>query len=370
MVYSLHLVPIDELSANFLILYIFVLLVFFLSALAHHRSYSRVVWARRKPVSIKIRTLWMLHFIGFLGLYRYVSDFSADIGGIGNFFNAFLYNSSAIRALAVDHTSIGFQLSYFGWIAIVLTVLADRVEGENGGVPVLLWLASLIQFIGNFLFIDRTRPIWIIFLLAMAWLYSIKKPFLSKILIRLFVLLVLFLAVFMVVALWTGKMFSGGGINEIYIYVAAGLPYFDALTKSGQIHDYLPVRNLYPIFKVLHDLGIYKVDVPNQILPFLKVPFETNVGTFLEPLYSDGGWFYVVCGTVFFVFWFDSLALFALQTRCIFGVFLWCNICFSWAISFFVPKYVTFPFWLFVFLFIMESLLRGRIRIFPSRQSV
>ena len=131
--------------------------IFVLNARAH----TPVGWwvIRPKLLPGYYPTLAM-HLVGFVGIGTYVSDFGRSMGDLNSFQQAFVYQSYLIRMEAENTTSYGFQVSYFGWVAIGLSLL---YKSPSVWKKRILILFSLIQLVANTVFIDRTRPTWIIF---------------------------------------------------------------------------------------------------------------------------------------------------------------------------------------------------------------
>lgn len=296
--------------------------------------------------------LLLLHTIGFLGLALYVLDFSRNLGGIAGFFLALVSESHAIRWEAETSTSIGTQLSYIGWIAIALTVY--HVAAKR--IP-RYWLAvAVLQFLGNLLFIDRTRPLWILFSSLLMILPAVGRLELRKILRWAAGSVVVALLIFWLVAEWTGKTAYEGkyddsrlpGIaREMYAYGVGGFAYFGKMLASNEQLSYRPVRVSYPAGKLLARFGLAQ-QPPGQVLDYYDVPFSTNVGTFLEPFYRDGGLLFVLCGIMLYSFGFDLLGRQLLRSGRPLAIYAWSSLCFTVFIGFFTPKIGSFPLWLFV----------------------
>ena len=293
----------------------------------------------------------VLHGLGFLGIALYIRDFANALGGIANFGNALLTASYLIRWEGQATTSLGTQLNYFGWIAIALTWFEYR-RGRIGRV----WLVvAAVHFAANLVYIDRTRPIWIVFTAAVLGLLAIPpdRP------LRLARIVALgaaaFGGIFLVLAVWIGKVVRPGQFGEtvlplwaqnLYNYGTGGFAYFSQLVGATEPIEYLPVRALYPGVKVLAALGAAGAP-PSQINEFFFAPFPTNVGTFLEPYYRDGGLAFACAAIVVHSFGIDYFALKLLRSQRPLALFAWANLCFVSFIAFFTPKLTNFPVWLF-----------------------
>jgi hypothetical protein len=84
------------------------------------------------------------------------------------------------------------------------------------------------------------------------------------------------------------------------------------------------------------------------VLEFFSVPILTNVGTFLEPFYQDGGRLFLIFGILIHTLLFDRIALFLMKRISIFSVISIATLCFINFIAFFVPKVTSASSW-FIF---------------------
>jgi len=119
----------------------------------------------------------------------------------------------------------------------------------------------------------------------------------------------------------------------------------------------MPERFLYPALKFLTRFGLSK-EPPLQILDYYDIPFSTNVGSFLEPFYRDGGLLFVLCGIIIYSFGIDAIGLMLLNSRRPLAIYAWANLCFVTALSFFNPLSNFFPIWLFTGLGMMSIFLK------------
>jgi len=74
----------------------------------------------------------------------------------------------------------------------------------------------------------------------------------------------------------------------------------------------------------------------------------TNVGTFLEPLYRDGGVPLVFVGIFLHTFGFGWLGTWLLRFPSAVTLAGWSTLCFCNAMAFFTPKFNNSPTWLFL----------------------
>jgi oligosaccharide repeat unit polymerase len=361
--YSLRLLDWFESPPGAMLIYIGVAIAFGASALLHAKPYAK---AKLQPEFDYVRLhldnersvflisrafLWALHALGFVGLYLHFSQVVTSLSSMGGLITALFQQSHLIRQTEVDPS--GIYISYFGWLAIPLTVLAWRIDRRG---MALLLVATAVQFLANMMFIDRTRPIWLLLASAIIWLPFAKQLRLRTIFFRALVAAALILVLFLAIGFWVGKRgewFDAYGYvsisNElalIYYYLTGGFAYFDVLFDTAYEYSFLPERTLYPLFKVAEVLGI-ATPPPSQILQFIDAPFPTNVGTMLEPLYSDGGLLFVVLGTIGATFLVDFVGLVCLRAKNAFCLVFWANLCIVSFLAFFVPKQNATQVWLF-----------------------
>ncbi len=316
-----------------------------------------------RPWHIPDAALWTLHLVGFAGLGLYLREILEIFDGFSGLLSTLFSASHLIRQ--ADTELVGIYLSYFGWMAIPLTVLRWRIDGRP---PRLLLVATALQIVGNLLYIDRTRPIWLMFVAVIVIFPFVHGFALRKLAGRAIAVAAFGVAAFYAIGIWVGKTGEGFfyyghvGVNQevavLYYYLTGGFAYFEAILDAAPIVDYVPQRTLYPLFKMGALLGLCD-DPPSQILPFLETPFPANVGTFLEPLYSDGGMPYLWAGVLASSFGVDMVALWMLRSTNPYALLCWANLCFVSFISFFVPKLSSTPIWLFVFIAVVTGAVRA-----------
>lgn len=311
---------------------------------------SSIVYSRLDTLVFFVST-----FVGIFGLILYVSDFSKYFGGFFGFFVTFFSDPLAIRALAAEETSFGFQISYLSWVSIYYIIfLLAKKESLSIWSRLFLICLLLIEVFLNLLFVDRTRPVILLVVCFLAFILmsfeKIKRPF------RLICAVFLGpLVIFFAQAIFTGKYDSEAGLfNNFLIYVFGGFGYLSALL--GDVDpSYELTRTFYPVSKAMQALG-WISDVPSQILEFRDIPFTTNVGTFLEPLVSDGGLLYIFLGIPILIFSIDFFAYVSLKSKKVFGLFVWGNIILINVLGFFVPKYNSTSIYLFFLIFLFLSI--------------
>ncbi len=311
-------------------------------------------------VEPSLMACWALHALGGAGLALYVRDFAGAMGGIEGFVATAIAESYKIRWQAEETVSIGTQISYFGWIAIGFSVMRIRRTGMS---PSLV-IASVIQFAGNLLFIDRTRPTWIIFAAALVGIFALGMPSRRGILTTLGSLSATVGAVFVALATWIGKIpdshaYGSSGLpvllQNVIFYLTSGFAYLNRLLTWPEPISFAPVRTLSPIVNVLASMGLLP-RAPSQVNEEFPVPFYTNVGTVLEPFLRDGGFAYLLVGIAVQSFFVDWVARRCLHSANPWARFAWATLCFTSAVSFFTPKITTTPVWLFVGLGVIASM--------------
>lgn len=361
-----------QVQAEAFALFIYVIVCFAFSNFLNRRIFSKVDF-QSLGLEIRIRKTDVNLFffsavVGFFGLFLYARDFGAELGGMAAFFYTFLDAPLQIRGLAQEVTSSGFQISYFSWIFVFYGVYLIYSGFFKSRISVfLISLLLFLAFLLNLLFIDRTRPITIFVVSALivffVRLHKIKRP--SKLI--LYLLLSPFV-IFVAQAIFTQKYdLEEGLFGNLVVYIFGGFGYLSALIYDVD-PQYELTRTFLPISKILESFGVIQ-NVPSQVLGFKDVPFSTNVGTFLEPLLSDGGPVFVVLLTPFLIFWIDYFALRSLSSRTVFGVIFWANLIFVQMLSFFVPKYNSTYFYLFGIIFIYARFVRVGISL-RKRQSI
>jgi len=352
------IVPADPISYMGWIIFFFVAALFIISMRLHVNSAGIILLQSSTPsfASIDYSLFTISTIIGVYGLYAYIIDTSAGIGSIVYFFQDLASASLSIRKASRTVESIGFQLSYFSWISIFLGTYVVFRTSAHISLKIVIALIIIAEFLLNLSFVARTRPIWILLTTGLA-IYFSRNVFSVRVVRILFFTLVIPLITFLGFALLTGKYDVGrGAISSLVEYLISGPLYFDSLLNSNIQSDNFLLRTFYPISKVLESLGLISY-VPDPLLTFRYVPFFTNVGTFLEPLYMDGGLPFVFLGSFLLIFGMDWLALIAFRQNTPIGRYMWANLIFAQLLCFFAPRYNTPALYLFGLIFIMMSVL-------------
>lgn len=321
----------------------------FMGSMHHYRSEGSI---REQAEIHHAGFIWLLHFVGLVGISLYIRAFAHDLGGLGDFRTALLTASYKIRLQAEESTSIGTQISYFGWIAIALSLSTVH----RGRVRIALIGASALQFAGNLAFIDRTRPLWILFTSFLLLIYSRGLPSKGYLRGALLAFALTLISILFLVSVWIGKVPDAhtygtsslaAPTQNAVLYLTSGFAYLNRILNSAEPIDFIPIRTLAPLFNVLSVLGLAP-HAPSQVNEAYFTPFETNVGTVLEPFIRDGGLGYAALGLFIQTFVVDALARRFFALRAPLARYAWATLCFTSAVSFFTPKITTTPVWLFV----------------------
>lgn len=363
--YKMKLVSWDDLpvAAEFLVL---LTLIAYLAATAVSYMPFKQAAERYKDAGQRLTILgvgannwwfWLLHLLGFAGISFYVIEVGLVLGGLESVFLTFVEAGYVIRQAEI--ASIGYQFAYFGWIAICITAM--RASLSN--IPFGLIAVAVVQYLGNFLFIDRTRPIWLLITavlcaLVVSTLFKPARDRTIKVNVKTVgYALLACLGIFVLIAEWLGKDADGieiygatdifGPVRNVYLYLTTGFPYFGDTVAAGEPESLSLSRVLYPIYKAASEIGLTE-SPPSQVLEIAFVPFPTNVGTFLEPFFRDGGILLCLIGIAAYSIGLNALGYVFLQTPSPMAIFAWSNLCFCTFISFFVPKLSSAPIWLFV----------------------
>lgn len=364
LIYISDLLPWEPAAPEVHLIFILQMALFFAATLLFSKYFAVEKQTGRSLWSIRIPSVWVvvcLHAIGFAGIAKFALDFSPSLPD--GFVGSLLGDSSQIRALGAEMTSVGTQLSYFGWLAIGISVCYRKINW---------WLISisLLQLFSNFVFIDRTRPVWILFTVFLCLVWTRKDLDGWRVFRYLALLGIVFILLFVAVALWSGK--TGDGlfddnvnplIGSLYLYLTAGFAYFGHMLQVELPPDYLvPERIFAPALTVLAGFGI-SAPPPTQILDFYEMPYPSNVGTALEPFYRDGGFVFLMVGMLIYSFGFNIFGLWLLKSRNAVAVYAWATLCFCNFIGFFTPKIGNFPVWFFVIVGVVAALsFSGKLR--------
>lgn len=381
LLYSAKLVRLDECSYTALVIYLFVELMFLLALLFALPGYRECI-STRETAGIRQKDtplqgtanrplLLILHIVGFIGIAKYIIDISRSMGGMWWFFFALFNEAVKIRAEAEFSSSVGTQIGYAGWIAIGLTMhwIAGKKLSKFWLLPVVL------QFAGNLAYMDRTRPLMIL----LASLFIILPAAVSRINVKKIVTgvsasLAITILTFWGMAEWVGKTYykwadeAGtlpGITYDIYTYGVSGFAYFNKLLEINVPIAYLPERVLYPLLKFTAKLELNR-DPPSQILGFHYIPFSTNIGTFLEPYYSDGGHAFMLLGILFFSFGLNAAGLYFLRANTPFADYAWANLCLALTLAFILNKMVSFPLWLFCCIGLVSAMATNQSSFFKN----
>ena len=310
--------------------------------------------------------IW-LGLVGLAGCLIYLRDMAAKFGGLGILWILYTGDPLAIREAQQDFSSIGTQLSYFGWVSAGLA--AVRLGQGRGGFSDTALI--VVQALMNVVFIDRTRPIWVIFTCVIAFIISRRSLSVGTIGRTLGIVGILGVGFFVGFSMLTGKVVEDRGdpfrdaIFSLVYYFTNAFPYLAHIIDQDGVHDYVPKAILTPLFQALAPLGLVDPPPP-RILPFLNVPFSTNVGTGLEPFFNDGGFAYLCLGMIVYSFGLNAIGTWMLRHGGALGLIAWAHTCFTAFMCFFTPKINSAPYWLMLIIGFSGFLLQ-RSRLLHSR---
>jgi hypothetical protein len=204
-----------------------------------------------------------------------------------------------------------------------------------------------------------------------------RKISLRRLILGMTTVAVVLMTLFLVIAQWIGKNVQDDRFGDtalpywaqgIYYYGTAGLAYFDHIFEGQSLAVGLPERTMAPLFKILSLVGVGPAPPP-EVLPFHDVPFPTNVGTFLQPFYEDGGLLYLIVGVLLYSFGWNLVGLLLLRSGDALAIVMWANICFMTAIGFFVPKVGSTGTWVIAIVGFLSLLMASFQTLVVSREA-
>ena len=363
--YALRIISWDVLNTFTASVIILTISSFLISSLFYLRYFRKLV-DRRASISNEmmlpsVTLILVLYLIGLAGIIKYISDYAAAMGGISNFVSALVSQSYLIREQTRTTQSIGTQMSYFGWIAIVLTVLYFTLKSRKS---LLLLVLLLLTFVGNLFWIDRTRPLTIVFMGIAVWLFANRGLRISGLLRTIAIIVVLGLGGFLLLGTWSGKVTATSNVYgetqisssllNIYVYLTSSYPYLNHVMEVEPV-TWTIQRSIYPLAKIFSMIGLGP-EPPLHVLGFYSVPYPTNVGTFLEMYYKETGIFGMVIGIFIYCFALNYMALIFLRTRRALAIIAWSMLCWISLFAFFTPKIASTETWLIVGLGLLSTL--------------
>jgi hypothetical protein len=311
--------------------------------------------ASSMPVNLKRPLLLILLLIGILGIGKYILDYSKFLGAFGIFYSFFVQDTGQLRTLAENVESVGTQLSYFTWFAAFIITAEIAAKKMNNK----WWSVVIFIILINSIFLDRTRPVWLSFTCALIYFIITYYKYSRKaILTFMSSIAVFFISIFILIGALLGKGADDlnytkfnlpPSIQPIFLYLTSSFAYLGRLLYLDASCDYSPVRITYPIQKILARANLTE-QPPNQVLEFFILPILTNVGTFLEPFFQDGGRVFLFLGIILHTFIFDKVVLHLLSNISQMAVIVIATLCFIDFIGFFVPKISSTATW-FILLF-------------------
>jgi oligosaccharide repeat unit polymerase len=324
-------------------------------------------------VKINRGLLISLYAVSFFGVFMYLKEYFSFYGGYINYFLIlFSDNSSELRANSlIASESIGIQFTYFGWIAIGLNV----IQILNKKLSKIWYILIILTFICNLLFIDRTRPMWILLIiLYLLFCLNIKKIKFASLLKKVILFLFAFFFIFISIGSLAGKtteekLYEGWNISpnvqNIVFYLTSSYFYLDyIICNENPVYEF--DRTINPVLKTFKSIGIIEKEPSSLINEFYGQPYKTNVGTFLEPFYRDFGYLYMIFGIILHSVFLNYFAIFFLKMNSPYSLFLVSNICIIDFFAFFTPKLNNFPIWLFFSIGFLIVLKKIFLKIFKN----
>lgn len=357
-IYNLQIIDFGPLSLMSHVIILFSILAFLISTFFYYKLYKSTL----RNISIestfysKIK-LSLLYFIGFIGVILFLREYFEFYGGATNyFFVLFSESSTELRINSIIASeSIGIQLTYLGWIALGL----NTVYFVKNKISKLWLIPFCLTFLSNLLFIDRTRPMWLILIIVLIILALKVNVFTLKRLVKgLIITIIIFLVLFLAIGKLAGKsneekLYRGWDVSSntqnVVFYLTSSFHYLDYIINKKE-PAYQFDRTIYPALKTLNLAGFIENQPTSLINEFYGSPYQTNVGTFLEPFYNDYGIPYMLFGIILHSFFLNYIAIFFFKRKNAFSMFVAVNICIVDFFIFFTPKINNFPVWLFLFL--------------------
>jgi oligosaccharide repeat unit polymerase len=357
-IYNLKILDFNSLSLFTHSIILISIFAFFLSTIIYYRLYKYTLINIYIPKTFFPKTtLFLLYLVGFIGVILYLKEFLDYYGGITNYLLIFFSESSSeLRSNSfIASDSIGIQLTYLGWIAIGLNTvyfIQNKISK--------FWIIPLFTtFLSNLLFIDRTRPMWLIMIIIfIIYVLKVNKFTLKKLISRGFIIITSFLILFIAIGSFAGKttedkLYKGWNVSSntqnIVFYLTSSFFYLDYIIINHN-PTYNFDRTIYPALKTLNLIGVINNQPSSLINEFYGSPYQTNVGTFLEPFFNDFGFWYLIFGIFLHSFLLNNIAIFFLKMKTPFSIFVVANICIVDFFAFFTPKINNFPIWLFLLL--------------------
>jgi hypothetical protein len=198
-----------------------------------------------------------INIIGLLVVVKYILDYSNYLGQFGIFITLFTEHTGQLRTLSENVESSGTQISYFSWIAAF--ILTTQISSKKISKWWILWLALIVLL--NSIFLDRTRPVWIIFTCALCYflvrynLYSRKK-----IISVIGGIAAFFVTLFIAIGTLLGKGADEENyltvdlpkwVQPIFLYFTSSFAYLGRLLYDNNSCDYSLSRITYPLQKYL-----------------------------------------------------------------------------------------------------------------------
>lgn len=209
--------------------------------------------AREIPQS-STKLIAAFHLLSTLGFASYLYYLANAFGGLPALARVLLSTSYRVREVNVTMDPPGLELTYFGWAAIGLTMVA----GATRRISRLWYALAAVQFAANLLLIDRTRPITILFT-ALLVVVPLKIDVIGqRLLLKLVTASCAFVLVFVAIAMWGSKLEESGiygrtplptWLQNIYVYGTGGFAYFNYQLQHQSTMHGLPLEVMCGLYQ-------------------------------------------------------------------------------------------------------------------------
>lgn len=129
LIYVSNILPWESVLPEVHLIFILQIALFFVSTLVFSRYFAVAKPTDHSLRVIRVPSVWIvlcLHVTGFAGIAKFTLDFSPSLPD--GFVGSLLGDSSQIRALGAEMSSIGTQLSYFGWLAVGISMCYRKIN--------------------------------------------------------------------------------------------------------------------------------------------------------------------------------------------------------------------------------------------------
>ncbi len=361
LLYRIKLLPYRATYCEMDIICLFTILLFLFSFFCFYRYYRVTLNTISDGKPYPFMSLMIFFYvIGMLGYVLYFRECIGYFGSLNSFFINLVYSGSEIRKATGKVETQSIILTYFAWVASGVSIFYYL----RGKLSFFWIICAILHWLLNLLFVARSR---LFMILLMSCIIAIpillQKKSLKSLLVKGVCISFFLIFIFNIIGIWVGKIsFEGDSfsrdtilppfLQSFYYYSTSGFAYLNELI-GDDMYTGEPIRIFNPIYKLLNMMGITNVDIPDTILDFITVTSDgnvTNVGTFLEPFWSDGGILYVLIGVIVHSFFFDLLGCLYLKINNGISFYAWSFLCFTNLFICFAPRYNTMYFYIFLLL--------------------